>query len=166
MEVALPLNPKLLSYRDALHLRNEKRTLKKKIVLTNGCFDLLHIGHVHSLLEASKLGDELWVALNTDESVKKLKGELRPIYPQLHRAFLLHALSCVDYLFFFNSVDLSDEILNLAPDIYVKSGDYNIEKLNKKEFDSLKKVGADIHFVPFLKGISTTNTLAQYSNNQ
>ncbi len=154
-----------LSFSEACNLRIEKYLSKKSIVLTNGCFDLLHAGHVYSLQEASKLGDELWVALNSDESIRKIKGPSRPIYNQEHRAFMLKSLSCVSQVFFFDQPNLSMEIRKLKPDYYVKSGDYRFDTLNSEELDSLKEVKAKIFFVPFLEGISTTSTITGISKS-
>lgn len=131
----------------------------KTLVLTNGCFDLLHAGHVYSLEKASELGDELWIALNSDSSVKSLKGPTRPIYSAMERAYMLCALKFVSLVFIFEGSNLAHEILKLKPDIYAKSGDYSLTKLNQDEKKSLDKVGAEIHFVSLLEGFSTTKII-------
>ena len=109
--------------------------------------------------KASKLGDELWVALNSDSSVRSLKGKTRPIYSENERAYMLSCLKFVSLVFIFEDTHLANEILELKPEIYVKSGDYSLEKLNEEERISLEKVGAEIHFVPLLDGFSTTNII-------
>lgn len=146
---------------NAYKLRLQRKAEGKKIVLTNGCFDLLHAGHVHSLQEASKFGDELWVALNSDSGVKQLKGTSRPIYLEEQRALLLCALSCVKLVFLFDGKNLSKEIRALQPDFYVKAGDYSLDNLNKEERSALKDAGSKIEFVSFLKGISTSSTISK-----
>lgn len=152
------------SFSDACEKRIAKQLDEKRIVLTNGCFDLLHAGHIYSLQKAAELGDELWIALNSDASVRSLKGESRPIFSQMERAYMLNALECVSLIFLFEGDNLSKEILNLKPDIYVKSSDYSLETLNHKEKKSLESVGADIHFVPHIDGFSTTITLNKVQN--
>ena len=151
--------PKCFTISDACKTRQEKFNHNKKIVLTNGCFDLLHAGHIYSLEKASELGDELWVALNSDSSVRSLKGKTRPIYSENERAYMLSCLKFVSLVFIFEDTHLANEILELKPEIYVKSGDYSLEKLNEEERISLEKVGAEIHFVPLLDGFSTTNII-------
>lgn len=151
------ISPVLHSFSEACKIRRSKED--KKIVLTNGCFDLLHAGHVYSLEEASKLGDELWVALNSDNSIRNLKGPDRPIYNQRQRAYLLGSLSFVSLIFIFDHSDLATEIKGIRPHCYVKSGDYTLDKLNSSEHDALKEVCAKIVFVPFIGGMSTSNTI-------
>lgn len=126
------------------------------MVLTNGCFDLLHAGHVCSLENAAKQGDSLWVALNSDLSIRRLKGAFRPIFPEIVRAYILSALECVSGIFIFDGERLVREISLFKPDVYVKSGDYDLEKLDKMEFRALRDVRAEIKFVPFMEGLSTT----------
>ncbi|MEK9772878.1 MAG: adenylyltransferase/cytidyltransferase family protein [Opitutae bacterium] len=147
------------TFTDACKIRQEKYNQDKKLVLTNGCFDLLHAGHVYSLEKAAELGDELWVALNSNASIRSLKGKNRPIFSEYERAYMLSSLKFVSLIFIFENTHLAEEILQLKPDIYVKSGDYSLEKLNQKERISLEKVGAEIHFVPLLDGFSTTSII-------
>jgi rfaE bifunctional protein nucleotidyltransferase chain/domain len=144
---------------DAVLFRNKIKQENRKFVLTNGCFDLLHSGHVHSLLEASKHGDCLWVALNSDISINCLKGDSRPIIPQKDRAFLLKSLSCVSGVTLFDTMRLDQEILFLKPDIYVKAGDYDETTIAKEERVALRKVNAEIKFVSYLPGKSTSNLI-------
>ena len=146
---------------DALLLREKYRQEKKKLVLTNGCFDLLHPGHIHSLNLAASYGDYLWVALNSDESVRSLKGLSRPIINQYHRAFSLNSLKAVSLVFLFDGKNLAEEILAISPDIYVKSSDYSLETLNKHEKESLFKVGAEISFIPQIEGFSTSTLISR-----
>lgn len=144
---------------DAVLFRNKIKQENRKFVLTNGCFDLLHSGHVHSLIEASKYGDYLWVALNSDISIKSLKGKSRPIIPEKDRAFLLKNLSCVSGVTLFDTKRLDQEILFLKPDIYVKAGDYDETTIANEERVALEEVSAEIKFVSFLPGKSTSNLI-------
>ena len=146
---------------EAVLFRNQAKLENKSFVLTNGCFDLLHSGHVHSLIEASKFGDYLWVALNSDHSIKKLKGNTRPIIPERDRAFVLNSLSCVAGVTLFDTKRLNKEIITLKPDIYVKSGDYNPSSIAKEESLALSQVNAEIKFVSFLSGKSTSNLIEE-----
>ena len=150
-----------VSLQGALSFRNKAKKENKTFVLTNGCFDLLHSGHVFSLIEASKLGDYLWVAINSDSSIKNLKGAKRPIVSEIDRAYLLTSLECVAGVTIFNSTRLVNEILLLKPDIYAKAGDYDESKINTAEHEALKEVEAKIEFVSFLPGRSTSS-LIQY----
>ena len=144
------------SIEDAIKARNSARMKKKTFVLTNGCFDLFHAGHAYGLNKASEYGDLLWVGINSDKSVKELKGEHRPINSQNNRGYLLNSLKVVDGVFLFDKQNLADEILLLKPDIYVKSTDYNYDSMNKEERNALEKVGSKIFFVPLLEKHSTS----------
>ena len=107
--------------------REQLRQNKQTLIFTNGCFDLLHTGHVYALEKAKKEGDILWVGVNSDVSVRTLKGSTRPIYPQEARLYLLNALQCIDGLILFDGTDCARELELIQPDVYVKSGHYSIE---------------------------------------
>jgi rfaE bifunctional protein nucleotidyltransferase chain/domain len=154
-------NPKLLGLEQAVDLRERLRHGGRRVVLTNGVFDLLHTGHLHYLQQARALGDSLFIALNSDQSVKQLKGPLRPVQSEAERAYALAALSCVDAVLVFREKRLTKEILALRPDIYAKAGDYTLEKLDADERGALQQVGARIEFMPFLPGFSTTSLIAK-----
>lgn len=158
-------NSKLFDLKSACEAREQLRVSGKKVVLTNGCFDLLHAGHIYSIEQAAAYGDELWVALNSDVSVKKLKGDKRPIFDEQTRAYMLAALEKVCGIFIFSGTNLSKEILEFQPDVYVKSGDYTPSKLNPLEYKVLQDIHADIKFVPFLDGLSTTNIIQKICSN-
>ncbi len=163
-EILATKNPKLFkTLEDARERRKILAREKKTLVLTNGCFDLIHAGHVFYLNEAAKLGDELWIGLNGEASVRALKGETRPVQGDLERAFTLAALECVSGIFFFHTPRLDAEIRALKPDFYAKAGDYSLETLNEKERQALEDAGTKIHFLPFLKGFSTTNLIKKIS---
>jgi len=125
-------NDKLLTIEQALEARRKLRSENKTMVLTNGCFDILHAGHISYLQAAQKIGDELWIPINSDASVRTLKGPHRPIVQQAERAYCLAALNCVDRIIIFNTPRISKKITQLTPDIYTKAGDYTIETLNKE----------------------------------
>ncbi|HKB90676.1 MAG TPA: adenylyltransferase/cytidyltransferase family protein [Opitutaceae bacterium] len=155
------VNPKLLSLSDAISTRERLRTAGKKIVLTNGVFDLLHTGHLYYLQQARALGDALFICLNADASVRQLKGPTRPIQSEIERAYALGALTCVDAVIIFREKRLVPEINALKPDVYVKAGDYTLEKLDPDERAALEQARAQIKFLPFLPGFSTTNLIAK-----
>lgn len=154
-------NPKLLTLQEAVAARAKWRTARRSVVLTNGVFDLLHTGHIHSLQSARALGDVLLVAINSDASVRAIKGPTRPIQNENERAYALGALGCVDGVVVFSEPRLTKEINALRPDVYCKAGDYTLEKLNPEERAALEAAGTKISFVPFLSGFSTTALIAK-----
>jgi D-glycero-beta-D-manno-heptose 1-phosphate adenylyltransferase len=137
------------------------RAAGKKLVATNGCFDLLHLGHVRYLQAARALGDLLAVGLNGDGSVRKLKGKGRPITAERDRAEILAALQCVDLVTIFPEMRATQFIAASRPTIYVKGGDYSSETLNEEESALLKEIGAEIRIIPFEAGYSTSRLLEQ-----
>ena len=149
-------NPKLMPMARAVARRAELKAAGRRLVLTNGCFDLLHCGHLYYLREAAKLGDELWVGLNGEASVRALKGPTRPVQNNLERAYMLGMLPFIHGLFLFETPRLDGEIRALKPDVYAKAGDYTIDKLDAGERAALQENGVDIRFLPFLPGYSTT----------
>jgi rfaE bifunctional protein nucleotidyltransferase chain/domain len=153
-------NPKLLSLAQAVRLRARIRRTGRKLVLTNGVFDLLHPGHLHFLQKAGEYG-ELVVALNSDRSVKALKGPGRPILGERERAYALSQLEAVKGIVIFRRKRLAREIRALKPDIYVKAGDYTLDRLDPDERGELEKAGTRILFLPFLPGFSTTKLIAR-----
>jgi len=142
---------------------NKLRAAGKKIVATNGCFDLLHVGHVRYLTAARELGDALIVGINGDESVRQLKGEGRPVNNQNDRAEIVAALSCIDLVTIFPEMRATCFLELAAPDVYVKGGDYKQDTLNAEERQVLQKIGAKIEIVPFEPGYSTSDLLARLS---
>jgi rfaE bifunctional protein nucleotidyltransferase chain/domain len=153
-------NPKLLSLAQAVRLRSRIRRSGRKLVLTNGVFDLLHPGHLHFLQKAGELGD-LIVALNSDRSVRALKGPGRPILGERERAYALAQLQAVKAVVIFRRKRLAREIRALKPDVYVKAGDYTLARLDPGERGELEAAGARILFLPFLPGFSTTKLIAR-----
>lgn len=135
------------------------RAAGKKIVATNGCFDLLHVGHVRYLKAARALGDVLIVGINSDESVRGLKGPGRPLNSETDRAEVLAALESVDLVTVFPEARATKFLELAAPHLYVKGGDYKKETLNAEERHALEKIGAKIDIVPLEKGYSTTELI-------
>lgn len=131
----------------------------RKLVLTNGCFDLLHIGHVRYLEEARQCGDALMVAVNSDISVRELKGPTRPINGELDRAEVLAALRCVDHVTIFAGKRVTEVIRALRPAVYAKGGDYTPETLDPGEKAALDDVGTEIRILQLVPGRSTTTIL-------
>ena len=152
-------NEKLKTLEEAQIARDLCRRQAKTFVLTNGCFDILHPGHVFYLQKAAQKGHCLWIALNSISSIQKNKGPNRPIQGDEERAYLLAALGCVDGITIFTGQRLTSEILALRPDIYIKSGEYTLDTLNREERQALEHIGANIQFVPFLSGFSTTKLI-------
>ncbi|MGH8000341.1 MAG: D-glycero-beta-D-manno-heptose 1-phosphate adenylyltransferase [Brasilonema sp.] len=147
-----------------LALVTSHRIAKRKIVFTNGCFDILHAGHVFYLQRARALGDILIIGVNSDNSVRRLKGQTRPINPLEDRIQVLAALSCVDYLIPFEEDSPSHLIRTLRPNIYVKGGDYTKETL--PETPVVEEYGGVIEFLPFLENRSTTKTIERISQGK
>jgi rfaE bifunctional protein nucleotidyltransferase chain/domain len=129
------------------------------VVLTNGCFDLLHVGHVRSLRAARALGDRLIVAVNDDGSTRRLKGPGRPVLPLSERAEVLAALRSVDLVVPFGQDDAVAVVRALAPDVYTKGGDYDPLARRPPEADAAGALGADVVFVPYWSGRSTSQIL-------
>ena len=131
----------------------------RKLVFTNGCFDLLHAGHVRYLQQARALGDALVVGLNSDRSVRALKGEGRPVNTQDDRAEVLAALGCVDYVVIFDGKRATDLVRTVRPHVYAKGGDYTEDSLDAGEREALREAGAEIRILPLVPGRSTTALL-------
>lgn len=140
------------------------RALGKKVVFTNGCFDLLHSGHLYVFEEAKKCGDILVVALNSDDSITRLKGETRPIQPLSERARLIAALGVVDYVSVFTQNTATEFLQFLKPDVMVKGGDYKPETL--PEYDMVTAFGGSVVIVNYQQGLSTTNIVGRIAAAQ
>ena len=140
---------------DNIEIINRIKAERKKIVFTNGCFDLLHVGHVRYLAQAKKLGDFLIIGLNSDSSVKELKGEDRPINSFEDRATLLSAIESVDSVIMFEEQTPENLIKDIVPDILVKGGDYNIEDI--VGYQTVMQNGGQVKTLSFYEGYSSTN---------
>jgi rfaE bifunctional protein nucleotidyltransferase chain/domain len=150
---------KIMTLSEAERWRWRLREDQKKLVLTNGCFDILHRGHTEYLYKARQYGDALIVLMNSDASVRSLKGSGRPVNDQYSRAFVLSSLYFIDAVTVFGDSDCSSLISVIKPDIYTKGADYSLDTINSDEKNALMKVGADIKFIEFTDGFSTTATI-------
>ena len=130
-----------------------------RVVATNGCFDLLHFGHVSYLQRAARLGDFLVIGLNSDFSCRQLKGPQRPLVPERQRAAVLAALACVNAVVIFPEKRAHRFLAAVQPDVYVKGGDYRPETLDPRERAVLTAIGSKIRIVPFVPGFSTTRLI-------
>jgi rfaE bifunctional protein nucleotidyltransferase chain/domain len=146
--------PKVLSREAAAAAAAGLKAAGKKLVFTNGVFDLLHVGHLRYLTQARALGDALMVGLNADSCVKRLKGDKRPILPEAERAELLAGLACVDYVCLFEEDDPRELIKAVVPQVLVKGGDWPIEKILGR--DTVEAAGGRVLSLPFVEGRSTT----------
>ena len=155
--------PKLLSLSELAAESELFRSSGRRLVLTNGCFDLLHLGHVRYLQAARRRGDALLVAVNGDDSVRSLKGPSRPVNTELDRAEVLAALACVDFVTVFYSARVTEVIQAVRPQIYVKGGDYTLDSLDPGERGALEAVGARIEILELVAGKSTTAILQKIS---
>lgn len=134
------------------------------IVFTNGCFDILHAGHVRYLRAAEAMGDFLVVGLNSDASVRRLKGEGRPIVPEADRAEVLDALRAVDIVTVFDEPTAEELVRLVKPDVYVKGGDYTVDTLPEAKI--VQEAGGRVEFIPFVEGRSTTNVIERIKSGK
>jgi rfaE bifunctional protein nucleotidyltransferase chain/domain len=153
------MSPKIVELEELSDRCEKLRSAGKKIVATNGCFDLLHVGHVRYLQAARALGDLLVVGLNGDRSVHELKGAGRPITTQRDRAEILAALACVDLVTVFPDLRAAKFLAAVRPTIYVKGGDYTPRTLDAEELAILKEIETAIHLIPFETGYSTSGLI-------
>lgn len=141
---------------DAIHAQ------EKTIVTTNGCFDILHVGHVRYLENTKSFADFSIVLLNSDKSVKSIKGPSRPINNEIDRAEILSALRCVDYVVLFDEDSPAALLDEMKPDVYTKGADYTMDTL--PEADIMRKNGTRVEFISFIEGKSTTDTIDKMKN--
>jgi len=138
-------------------MRNQAAAEGSQVVFTNGCFDLIHLGHVRYLQKARSLGDQLIVALNDDKSVRNLKGKGRPLVPAMERAEVIGALGCVDWVTFFGENTPAALIKDLQPDVLVKGGDWTVNQIVGRNV--VEAAGGTVLAIPFEKGYSTTDVI-------
>lgn len=148
---------KIISLDEIIKRRTQFRELKKRLVFTNGCFDILHIGHVRYLNHARTLGDVLVVAVNSDCSVRQIKGESRPLIPEMERAEVLAALSSVDFVFIFDDATPREVIDAIVPDVLVKGADWELPDIVGR--DTVEKAGGSVQTVPLVEGSSTSGII-------
>jgi D-glycero-beta-D-manno-heptose 1-phosphate adenylyltransferase len=153
---------KILSPEQMLRERKRLRTAGKRLVFTNGVFDLLHVGHVRYLAQARALGDALLVAINSDQTVRELKGPDRPIFNHLERAEILAALRFVDYVTIFDNISPRSLITQLLPDVLVKGGDYQLDQIHGRE--EVEAAGGKVISLRFVEGASTTDIIKKMSH--
>lgn len=156
------MSGKILSGEELHAERARLRVEGRRLVFTNGCFDILHVGHVRYLNEARKLGDALLVAVNSDRSVRELKGDDRPVVKEQERAEMLAALSAVDYVTIFDSVSPRKLITELLPDVLVKGGDYALDEIHGRE--EVEAAGGKVIALPFVEGASSTSIIERIKN--
>ena len=154
-----PLSTKILTLAQAGRWAAAARRRGQRVVATNGCFDLLHFGHVAYLQGAKNLGDLLIIGINSDASIRQLKGPSRPLVPERQRAAILAALECVDAVVIFRERQALRFIKTISPPLYAKGGDYRPDTLDAEERVLLDAIGAKICIVPFVPGFSTTGLL-------
>jgi D-beta-D-heptose 7-phosphate kinase/D-beta-D-heptose 1-phosphate adenosyltransferase len=148
---------KILSPEEMLRERQRLRAAGKRLVFTNGVFDLLHLGHVRYLAAARALGDALVVAINSDRTVRELKGPDRPVFNEAERAEILAALRSVDYVTVFDNISPRSLITELLPDVLVKGGDYQLDQIHGRE--EVEAAGGKVVSLPFVEGSSTTSLI-------
>ena len=148
---------------DILQIVRQIQNNGQTVVATNGCFDILHVGHVRYLQKTKSFADKSLVLLNSDKSVRAIKGPTRPINNENDRAEILCALSCVDYVVLFDDESPRKLLDEIKPDIYTKGADYTMETL--PEADIMIKNGTRVEFIEFVQGKSTTNTINKMTNN-
>lgn len=159
-----PAVNKIQKLDDMVRIREELRRQGKKVVFTNGCFDLLHGGHIHLFREAKKLGDVLIVAVNDDGSMRKIKGPSRPIFPLQERLEILEAIEDVDYLTYFSEETPQRTIAALVPDVLAKGGDWKPDEVvGKKE---VEEAGGKVVIIPYLEGHSTSDIIDRILEHQ
>lgn len=151
------MKDKILSTDEMLEERGRLRVAGARLVFTNGVFDLLHVGHVRYLADARALGDALVVAINSDRSVRELKGPDRPVFEEAERAEILAALRNVDYVVIFDDISPRSLIKQLLPDVLVKGGDYQLDEIHGRE--EVEAAGGKVISLPFVPGASTTSVL-------
>lgn len=152
----------LVNREDIKALVNIIHNSGKTVVCTNGCFDILHVGHVRYLEATKAFADFSIVLLNSDKSVKSIKGPTRPINNENDRAELLSALKCVDYVVLFDEDSPKNLLDEIKPDVYTKGADYTMETL--PEADIMRKNGTRVEFIKFVEGKSTTNVIRKMQN--
>jgi D-glycero-beta-D-manno-heptose 1-phosphate adenylyltransferase len=154
---------KIIAWDELPEWRKNFRASGKKLVVTNGCFDILHLGHVTYLETAHNFGDALLVGINGDDATRQLKGAGRPVNSETDRAAVLAALESVNGICIFSEKTATKFLARAQPDIYVKGGDYTLDTLNQDERRAVESAGGKIVIVPFVPGKSTTALLEKIS---
>jgi len=150
---------KIKSLEEIVRIREKLRREGKKLVFTNGCFDILHVGHVRYLNQARAMGDALVIAVNSDRTVRQIKGEGRPVVPEMERAEILSALACVDYVFIFDDPTPQQVIDAIVPDVLVKGADWAVSEIVGR--DTVEKNGGTVRNINLVEGSSTTGIITR-----
>ena len=153
---------KLKSLDEIATIAADARKYGKTVVFTNGCFDILHRGHVHLLRQAKAEGDILFVAINSDQSVRTIKGDSRPVLPEIDRVELISAMEMVDYVVIFNDTDPYKLIAAIKPGVLAKGGDWSADKIIGA--DIVEQTGGRVAVIPYLKGFSTSEIIERMRN--
>ncbi|MCR5623885.1 MAG: adenylyltransferase/cytidyltransferase family protein [Lachnospiraceae bacterium] len=156
------MKSKIVTIEELKNIICQKKTEGKRIAVTSGCFDIIHAGHITYLEEAKSRADILIVLLNSDSSVKKLKGKGRPINPEGNRAIVISGLESVDYVCIFSEETPCLCLSKLRPDLFIKGGDYEGIKIPEQEI--MEELGGKVEYVSEVKGLSTTNILKEITN--
>lgn len=156
------MNPKICDIEELKHRLAQWRVKSDRIVFTNGCFDILHVGHLHTLKTSIQLGDKLIVGLNSDASVSRLKGKERPIVNQLDRSEMLAAFEMIDAVIIFEDDTPEELIQMIKPDVLCKGGDWSIENIVGGDF--VKSYGGQVVSIPFIQGYSSSSLIDKIKN--
>jgi len=157
------MDKKFKKLADLVKIRNQLKHQDKKVVFTNGCFDLLHSGHIHLFREARKKGDVFIVAVNDDSSIRKIKGASRPIFALKERIEILAAIGDIDYLVSFSEEIPQKTIARLLPDVLVKGGDWKPEEVVGKR--EVEDAGGEVEIIPYLEGRSSSDIVKRIVNS-
>ena len=155
---------KIKTLDQALVWQAELKKNNKKVVVTNGCFDVIHRGHLTYLKNSRKQGDALLLAVNSDSSVKAVKGPTRPVNNEFDRTFVLSCFPFIDAIVVFNSPKCDELLQIIKPDIYVKGADYNLDTMDQTERKILERVNSEIRFISFVEGYSSSNTIKKLND--
>jgi D-beta-D-heptose 7-phosphate kinase/D-beta-D-heptose 1-phosphate adenosyltransferase len=158
------MNEKILTPDEARAARVRLRAERQRLVFTNGCFDILHVGHIRYLQAARALGDALLVAINSDAAVRALKGDSRPVMNEAERAEMLAALGAVSYVTIFDALSPRALIAQLLPDVLVKGGDYGLDEIHGRE--EVEAAGGRVLALPFVEGASTTDIIERIKKTE
>ncbi|RKY81445.1 D-glycero-beta-D-manno-heptose 1-phosphate adenylyltransferase [candidate division KSB1 bacterium] len=161
---AFPPKGSILDLDELAEVVNLLKTQGKRIVWTNGCFDILHTGHVTYLRNAKQLGDILVVGINSDESIRAIKGPERPIIPERQRSEVLSSLDCVDYVTIFSDMDTVRLLQRLQPHVYAKGGDYDINSIVQEERHVVEGYGGEIQILPAVQDTSTSRIIRRIAD--
>ncbi len=157
---------KIMSMDSAIEWRKKLTDKNNRLVMTNGCFDLIHRGHIEYMLAARSKGDKLLIAVNSDKSVQSIKGPDRPLNSEDDRSLVLASMGFIDGIIIFNTPRCDKIIEAIKPDIYAKGADYNIDTIDQTERKALEAAGSEIAFISFVPGYSTTSIIKKMDKSE